>query len=102
VTFDALAFLLVVLAVIDWISAVILVRGALICGWPALSDRAISASITATFATIVAVLALTRTGMIEFPPGVGFALLAIGCVIVSISSLVWLVRYWRGDFADPL
>ena len=96
---DALALLLFVLPVPGWVATVILVRAAL--HRPriaALSERAFAAVVLSGAATVAAYLASARLGLRDLDTGVAIVLLAAVEVAVSVPSVIWLVRFLRGDF----
>ena len=99
---DALAALLIVLPLFDWTVAAIL-------GWLAvqnpkiltLRERAFAAVMLAFVATVAAVLAFARFGVLTMPNGVALTLIAIALVAVSVPAMVWLFLLVSGRFRLP-
>jgi hypothetical protein len=99
---DALAWLLVVAPCFDWIVAVILMFFAI--RHPSiltLRERAITAVMLALVASVAAVLAFVRFGVLTMPNGLALSLLAAALVIVSIPAMVWLFLLITGRFRLP-
>jgi len=90
--------LLVILAVLGWISTAILIRAARKLPEPALLERAavaITLSVGATLVAIIAGAALTRASL---PPGFAFAFLVGACVLLNLPQLVWVTVLATGRF----
>lgn len=98
IPFDILATLLVVLALFDWIVAVILIRGASRYGWPVLVERSRAQVFIAITASVAAFLALGAAGWFLLPRGVPLLLLSLSLVAMSLPSILWLRDYLRGTF----
>lgn len=97
---DYIAALLVLLAGVNVVSTVILVAAALRHHWAALRERATVAVILALIAVGAAFLGLNRLRILNLPPEVPVAILAIGLVLVSAPSLIWLWGYLSGRFEE--
>jgi hypothetical protein len=99
---DALAALLLVLPLFDWTVAAIL-------AWLAvhnptiltLRERAFAAVMLAFVATVAAVLAFVRFGVLTMPNGVALTLIALALVAVSVPAMVWLFLLVTGRFRLP-
>lgn len=65
---------------------------------PSLHERTILAVRDWLVASIAALLALSRLGLIELPRGVTLPLLATAMLLVSLPSAYWLWLYFRGRF----
>lgn len=96
---DAIIVVVMLLPVVDWIVAAILV----VAAWPkprstALTERAVSAVVLATAASMAAGLAYVRLNEIRIPNDLALVILASVMVGVSIPAIVWLFRFVRGDF----
>jgi hypothetical protein len=94
VALDAAAWLLIGLAVFDWVAA-----GGLIAadrrapGIDALHERAIAQVLLAVAATLFAGLGGIRLGVV--PPQWFLPMLVAAGVIVSVPGILWLVTAWR-------
>lgn len=99
---DILAWMLVVLPVFDWIVAGILVvmsmRNPEIL---TMGERAFAAVMLALVATLAAVLAFVRFGVLALPNGTALLLIAMALVAVSIPAMVWLFLLVTGRFRLP-
>ena len=98
---DALRLVLIVLPAIDLLAAVILwraVRRADNDAPDALVDRAMAATVIWVAASIVAIAALAGLLRIGVPPDTLLAVVALGVMLPSLTSLLWVWRYWRGGF----
>lgn len=98
---DAIAFVLIAFAAVNVISTSVLIRAALRHHWPALEERATVAAVLAVAAVGGAALGLARLRLLDLPPGVSLALMAVGLVLISVPSIVWLFAYWTGQFDEP-
>ncbi len=98
---DGVAVLLVVLALVNIVSTTILVLAALRHRWPALEERATVAVILAVIATGAAALGLVRLRLLSLPPEASVGILAVGLVLVSAPSIVWLIAFLAGRFDEP-
>lgn len=97
---DGVAVLLVVLAGINVLSTAVLVMAALRHHWPALEERASMAAILALVAIGAALLGLNRLRILNLHNDVSTGLLAVGLLLVSVPSLVWLWGYLAGQFDE--
>ena len=95
---SAVSWLLIGLAVIDWLATVILVRAALQLDEPALQERASTSVILSVGASLAAVLAGAFLLGVILADGVAFLFLCAGLVILSAPQLLWVLAYWRGKF----
>jgi hypothetical protein len=92
------ALLLILLAILDTIVTVLLVRAAQQVNEPALEERA-TASIVLTLAAIcTAVLAAAYLGDFDLNRTTGTILLFAGLILISVPQLVWFVAYVKGAF----
>lgn len=97
---DALAVLLVLLALVNVTSTGVLVFAAMRHHWAALEERATMAVILAFIALGAATIGLGRLHILNLPSEASLAILAVGLVLVSVPSLVWLWGYWTGRFDE--
>ncbi len=91
--------MLIVLPVFDWLVAGILTY--LSSKNPdilTLNERAVAAVMLAFVASIAAVLAFVRFGVLELPNGTALLLIAIALVVVSVPAMVWLFLLVTGRF----
>ena len=98
---DALAVLLILLPVADWLAAVILVRAAR--QKPpihALTERAWSAVLLSIAATFAAILGFVRLQFLPIEREIAITMLALALVFVSIPALYWLWLYEVRGFDD--
>ena len=95
---DVISWLLIVLAISDWIATVTLIRAARIVNEDALSERASTSVILSIGATGAAVLGGARLLHIEVPALPNLGLLVLGLVALSVPQLVWLVLLAAGRF----
>lgn len=96
---DAIALLLFLLPVPGWVATLILVTAALRKPRiPALSERAIAAVVLSGAASLVAFLGSARLARRPVDADVAVGLLAVACLLISVPSLIWLLRFLRGDF----
>ena len=91
------------LAVVDWVVAVVLVRGWATLAVPssrkrALLDRAGAAVVAALAASIVVAFIVIRVGGGQVPSDVRAALGFVVVILISAPSVRWLLAYLRGDF----
>lgn len=96
---DAIAFLLFLLPVPGWVATLILLAAAM--RKPriaALTERAVAAVVLSGAASLVAFLGSARLARRPVDPDEAVIILAIVCLAISIPSLIWLVRFLRGDF----
>jgi hypothetical protein len=92
------SWVLILLALVDWISTIVLIRAAHQLDEPSLNERAVAATVLTVAATLVAVLALAFIVSFDFPDGVGTAILVAGLLLVSTPQVVWVIAYRRGQF----
>lgn len=98
-TLDIIALVLFFLPVPGWVATVILLAAAIRKPRiPALTERAFAAVVLSGAASLAAYLASTRLGLRQISPDVAVVLLVSICVAVSVPSVIWLVRFLRGDF----
>ena len=93
-----LAVALVVLAVVDWIATVILVRGAIADRVTPLEERATAAVILSLGASGGAFLSVAYLFGWVLPDGFNLIFLAAGFLALSIPQLIWGFGYWMGRF----
>lgn len=98
---DAVAACLVVLALVNVVSTSILVLAALRHRWPALEERATVAVVLALIAVGAATMGLVRLKVLDLPSEVSLGILAVGLLLVSVPSIVWLVAFLAGRFDEP-
>jgi hypothetical protein len=92
------SWLLIGLAVMDWVATVILVRAALRLHEPSLEERATTSVLLSIGASGVAMLAGAYLLGVSLPQWLSFLLLVAGLVILSAPQLVWLAAYKLGRF----
>lgn len=97
---DVLAVCLVLLAVVNVGSTVILVVAAFRHRWRALIERAIQAVILAVAALAAAYLGMARLHLVTVTPDVATVLLAGILVALSLPSLIWLIAFLTGRFDE--
>jgi hypothetical protein len=97
---DLFAGLLILLAVLNVGSTVILVLAALRHRWPALEERATVAVILAIGATVAATLGMARLHVLSMAPDLAVGLLVVTLTLISLPSLIWLVAYLAGRFEE--
>lgn len=95
---DIVSAVLVVLAVLDWAATVVLIAGARRLHEPALTERAIAATILSIAASGVAFLGAARLTDTTLPAGVSTTVLILSLLAVSMPQLLWIGLYWRGRF----
>lgn len=101
---DAIAFVLVLIPVIDWLSVAVLTRAAgaarrrfgRVPGY--LSERRRVATIIALSATLGAVLGVSRLLHGWLPADVGLGILVMILALPSLANALWLWQVLRGDF----
>ena len=93
------SWILVVLAVIDWIATVILIRAAFSVKAAALEERATASLILTIAASLIAGLALAYVFSFKLPDGVGTAALVGALLLLSLPQVVWVLAYERGKFS---
>ena len=98
---DAIAALLVVLAGVNVVSTAILVVAAWRHRWPALAERATIAVVLAVIAIGFALLGAHRLHLLTLPSEASLTILAVGLLLVSVPSLVWLLAFLAGRFDEP-
>lgn len=98
--FDAISVLLVIVAAMNNVSTVILIRAALRHHWASLEERATVAFILALIADGAALLGLNRLHIVTLPNDIAIGILAVGLLCVSAPSLIWLWGYWTGRFNE--
>lgn len=93
-----LAGVLTLLAIVDWIATVILVRASNHVHEPALTERATTAVLLSSVATIGAALAVLLASEARLPQGWTTLFLAACFVLVSFPQVWWLAGLWMGKF----
>ena len=93
-----LSWLFIALCVLDWWSAVILIRAALRLRYLALEERAGTATILAIVASGVAVLGVERISGVNFGQALNVVILVAVLGGLSVPSVLWLIAYFRGEF----
>ena len=97
-TFETLAWILIILAACDIIVTVFLVWATRGIDEPALTERA-TASVILTFAALLwAILGVTYLLDIRLTSPLPTALLFGGLLLISAPQVIWFVAYWRGVF----
>jgi hypothetical protein len=97
---DDFALFLQLLAVVNVVSTTVLVIAAWRHRWPALEERATVAVILAVIAVGAAVLGLGRLHVLSIPSDVVLVMLALGLILISVPSVVWLVGFLAGTFDE--
>ena len=97
-TIDMLAWLLILLAVVDLIVTVFLVSATRSVHEPALTERATASVILTSAALLWAILGVVYLLDITLVSPVGTMLLFGGLLLISLPQLIWFVAYWRGVF----
>lgn len=92
------SWLLVGLALIDWVATVTLVRASARSNEAALEERATAAVILTFAASLIALLALAFIFDIKVPGDIGTAMLIGSLLLLSVPQLVWVVAYEFGRF----
>ena len=92
------SWLLIGLAVVDWLATRILVNAARRIHEAALEERATTSVLLSVGATGAAVLAGAYLFGFQLPDGVSFLFIAGALLILSIPQLVWAVAFLRGAF----
>lgn len=92
------SWILVILAVIDWLATTTLIRAALREKEAALEERATAALILTFAASLVAFLALAYVFNVTVTDGLGTAALIGALMLLSVPQLLWLAAYERGQF----
>lgn len=92
------SWLLIGLAVIDWLATFVLWRASRFAREPALDERATASTILSFAATIIAILAAAFVLEFELPEGIGTALLVAAVALMSAPQIVWVVAYHAGRF----
>lgn len=100
---DALYVVLIVLPVVDLFASVVLWRAVRDSGgWRrapgSLKDRATAATLIWLAASLVATIALLGLVHIEAPRVVLLTLLTLAVLIPSMTSVLWVIRWWTGGF----
>lgn len=95
---DTVAALLILLAIVDVLVTVFLVRKARQYHEPALGERAIVSVILTTAAVLMAALSAAYLLDVILPSPVGMILLVAGVTLISAPQLIWAALYWRGTF----
>jgi hypothetical protein len=91
---DAAAWLLIGLAVLNWIAAAgLIAANRRVPGIDALHERAIAQVLLAFASTLFAFMGGMRLGVV--PPEWFIPMLVGAGVIVSVPGIVWLVTAWR-------
>lgn len=96
---DAVALVLFLMPVPGWGATLILLAAA--TRKPriaALTERAIAAVVLSGAASLVAFLGSARLAHRPVDPDEAVVILAVVCLAISVPSLIWLVRFLRGDF----
>ncbi len=97
---DVVAYLLIAFAVVNVTSTFVLVRAALRHHWPALEERATVAVVLAVVAVGAACLGLVRLHILSLSSEVSLALIAVGLMLVSVPSVIWVIAYRTGRFDE--
>jgi hypothetical protein len=97
---DTLAVVLIALAIANVGSTTILVLAAARHRWPALEERATVAVVLAVIAAGAATLGLVRLRILDLSSEASVAVLAVGLVLVSVPSIVWLAAFLTGRFEE--
>jgi hypothetical protein len=97
---DAIAAALVILALVNVTSTTILVGAALRHRWAALEERATVAVVLAVIAVGAATMGLVRLKLLNLPSEATLAILAVGLLLVSVPSIVWLLAFLAGRFDE--
>lgn len=97
-TLDDASRLLIFLAACDWILTAVIYIAARNVSEPALTERATTSVILSTIATIAAVLAGARLGVVQLGNGVGLGLLVIAFILVSVPQFIWAIGLATGRF----
>ncbi len=93
------SWLLVGLAIIDWIATLRLVRASAGSNEAALEERATAAVILTFAASLVALLAIAFIFNVTLPDGVGTAALIGALLAISVPQLIWVFAYELGRFS---
>ena len=97
-TIDDAARLLIVLACCDWVLTGVIYKAARSVDEPALTERATTSVILSFVATLAAILAAARLGVLELGSGVGLVLLIVAFVFVSAPQFIWAIGLVTGRF----
>lgn len=92
------SYLLILLAVVDWIATVVLLRASRRVREPALDERVVASTILSFAATCIAILAVAFILEFDLPDGSGTAILVAAVLLMSLPQLVWFVAYRLGRF----
>lgn len=95
---NAVAGLLIVFAVIDWIATAVLVSASRRLHEPALTERAVASVILSLSASGIAVLSGAFLAGVVLFPALRLTLLVGALVLLSVPQIVWLAAYLRGRF----
>lgn len=95
---DWMVVMLIVAPAFPTLTAMILLRHWNQTESPSLHERTLLAVRDSGVATIAAVLALSRLGIIDLPREWPLPLLVIAMLLVSLPSSYWLWLYYRGHF----
>jgi hypothetical protein len=95
---DAVSWLLVVLALLDWCATMILVSLARRFPEPALQERAATSIILTVGASAVALLGAAHLIGFDFDPVPNFTLFVVALITISVPQLVWTAGYVMGKF----
>ena len=95
---DVISAVLIVLAAIDVIATITLVRAAVRTRENSLTERAMVSVLLTAFAVSVALLAVNRLGQWHLPTEVATVILVGGLLLISVPQIVWLVAYRRQGF----
>jgi hypothetical protein len=87
---------LVILAVVGWISTVTIVRAARALPEGALVERALVAVVCSFAASLIAILASAFLLHVPLPPGSGFSLLVGACVLLNLPPILWAAALLTG------
>jgi len=100
VTTLQVAYLLILLAVIDWAFTALLIWAAHRVHEVSLLERAIASTILSIAATLVGILAATSVLLegVTLPPEIRFALLVIALIMISLPQIIWGVLYLANRF----
>lgn len=95
---DAISWMLIVMAIADWIATVTLLYAARLVREPALSERATTSVVLSLGASAVAVLGAAHLLRVEIPSAPNLGLLVLGLMALSIPQLIWVVMLAMGRF----
>lgn len=91
------AWVLIVLAAVDWVVTALLIHFARVVDEPALTERASASIILTAVASSIAIVSGAYIAKVKLGP-TGDALFITGLMLVSLPQLVWLVLHLRRYF----